>query len=160
MLSGPPQEHAKNYGALLKRLSEWLKPGGKLFVHIFVHATMPYNFEDTGGAGGFMARNFFSGGTMPSDTLLFYFLPPSMTIDNHWHVSGLHYFRTAKCWLANLDRRRRPCAKALESSCSSGASEAWLWYHRWRLFFLACQELWRSKRGSEWFVSHYLFAHH
>lgn len=38
-------EHMKNYGVLMERISNWLKPGGKLFVHIFVHKTMPYHFE-------------------------------------------------------------------------------------------------------------------
>ncbi len=30
---------------LLKRCSSWLKPGGKMFVHIFVHRSLPYHFE-------------------------------------------------------------------------------------------------------------------
>jgi cyclopropane-fatty-acyl-phospholipid synthase len=31
-------EHMKNYETLLGRISSWLRPGGMLFVHIFVHA--------------------------------------------------------------------------------------------------------------------------
>ena len=38
-------EHMKNYGELMRRISSWLRPGGKLFVHIFVHKSTPYHFE-------------------------------------------------------------------------------------------------------------------
>eukprot|EP00968_Pinguiococcus_pyrenoidosus_P011211 scaffold895_cov315-Pinguiococcus_pyrenoidosus.AAC.60 len=44
----------KNYGKLLEKVSSWLKPGGKLFIHIFTHRDMPYHFED-----GWLAENFF-----------------------------------------------------------------------------------------------------
>ncbi len=38
-------EHMKNYRELMRRCSSWLKPKGKLFVHIFLHKTLPYHFE-------------------------------------------------------------------------------------------------------------------
>ena len=39
-------EHMKNYEFLLKKVSSWLKPGGKLFVHIFCHKSDPYDMEE------------------------------------------------------------------------------------------------------------------
>jgi cyclopropane-fatty-acyl-phospholipid synthase len=150
-------EHMKNYRELLSRIQSWLMPNSrsKLFVHIFSHLRMPYHFHDDGGASGWMTRNFFSGGTMPSDTLIFYFLPGNMRIDHHWHVNGKHYYLTSKRWLHNLDREKRKVLPVLEGTY--GKDEASKWFHRWRLFFLACQELWRTNKGSEWIVSHYRF---
>lgn len=50
-------EHMKNYHLLLEKVSRALKPGGKLFLHIFCHKDTPYDFE-----GGWMSEFFFTGG--------------------------------------------------------------------------------------------------
>lgn len=50
-------EHMKNYQKLLAKVSSWMRPGGKLFIHIFTHATTAYHFEKS-----WMAENFFTGG--------------------------------------------------------------------------------------------------
>lgn len=49
-------EHMKNYQLLLRRIAGWLRPGGRLFVHIFVHRGLPYHYEvqvrgERGGRG-------------------------------------------------------------------------------------------------------------
>ena len=64
-------EHMKNYEELLRKISTWLRPWkeGKesyLFVHIFCHKTTPYHFEE---GDGWMAKTFFTGGTMASHDL-------------------------------------------------------------------------------------------
>ena len=40
-----PSPYMQNYQELMRRCSTWLKPKGKLFVHIFVHKSLPYHFE-------------------------------------------------------------------------------------------------------------------
>lgn len=56
-------EHMKGYPALFAKLATWLQPGGKVFIHVFCHKDTPYDFEEN---DGWMSKNFFSGGTMPS----------------------------------------------------------------------------------------------
>jgi cyclopropane-fatty-acyl-phospholipid synthase len=38
-----------------------------------------------------------------------------------------------------------------------GTENAGLWWQRWRIFFMACSELFSFNDGSEWYVGHYLF---
>ena len=39
-----------------------------------------------------------------------------------------------------------------------GADAAPLWFQRWRMFWMACAELFGYDGGREWFVAHYRFA--
>ena len=150
-------EHVRNYPELFARLAEWLDPAGSLFVHVFRHTELAYPFEAEGD-DDWMAEYFFTGGMMPSADLLPSFCAP-LEVAEAWDVEGRHYARTAELWLENLDARRDQVMPILHTAYGDRAPR---WYHRWRLFFLACAELFgydakRSGSTPEWGVSHYRF---
>ncbi|TRM50216.1 class I SAM-dependent methyltransferase [Achromobacter sp. LC458] len=147
-------EHMRNYQALLARIGSWLRPGGKLFVHLFAHRSLMYPFE-TEGDENWMGRHFFTGGLMPSaDTLLWF--QGDLRIEARWLVDGSHYQRTANHWLANQDAHRAQVLTVLEKAY--GAPLARLWFNRWRMFWMACAELFGYQNGQAWMVAHYRFA--
>ena len=147
-------EHMRNYDILLGRIAGWLRSGGKLFVHIFAHRTLMYPFE-TAGEGNWMGRHFFTGGLMPaSDTLLWF--QRDLKIERRWHIDGTHYQRTANQWLANQDARKDQVLSILVDAYGSKAAP--LWFQRWRMFWMACAELFGYANGREWLVAHYRFV--
>ena len=101
-----------------------------------------------------MAKTFFSGGQMPSDDLLLYFQRDVSLVD-HWIVPGTHYAQTCNAWLEAVDANRDAAVAVLAKTYGAGEGAKWL--NNWRLFFIACAELFDYDGGREWAVSHYLF---
>ena len=146
-------EHMRNYERLLARIHSWMRPGGKLFVHVFCHRHLAYPFQ-VKGQTDWMARHFFTGGLMPSRDLLLHF-QNQLELEEQWQVTGRHYEKTAEAWLANLDSARADLRELFASIYGSEQSRQW--FQRWRLFFLACAELFGYNDGEEWLVAHYRF---
>ena len=147
-------EHMRNYEVLLGRIARWLRPGGKLFVHIFCHRALAYPFE-TPGEDNWMGRHFFTGGLMPSAETLLWF-QRDLRIESRWQVDGSHYQRTANHWLQRQDQQRDAVMRVLREAY--GEQLAPLWFQRWRMFWMACAEMFGYEHGQQWLVAHYLFA--
>lgn len=146
-------EHLRDWRTMFARVHDWLLPGGRFFLHIFCHRAQPY-FYSSDDPDDWISHYFFAGGMMPSDDLPLYF-QEQLTLIDQWRWDGRHYARTLNAWLAQFDRAGDKLTPILRAIYRDDAA---LWRWRWRLFFMACAELFGYARGQEWWVSHYLFA--
>ncbi|KAF3760210.1 hypothetical protein M406DRAFT_324723 [Cryphonectria parasitica EP155] len=142
-------EHMKNHEKLMAKVARALKPGGKLFLHIFCHKDTPYDYEE-----GWMTTHFFTGGTMPSLDLLLYH-QKDLKIEKQWWVNGIHYSKTCEDWLSTMIKNKKKLWPHLVETY--GEENATTWYNRWQIFYMACSELFAFEGGDIWGVGHYLF---
>ncbi|MFT3762417.1 MAG: class I SAM-dependent methyltransferase [Pseudoxanthomonas sp.] len=149
-------EHMGDYRALMSRIAGWLAPSGKLFAQLVCHRELLHLFESNEDDGTpWMGRHFFTGGMMPSaDTLLH--LQGELKIEQRWLLPGTHYEKTANAWLQNQDDNRDEVLKLLRTI--NGSSNVNVSYQRWRMFWMACAELFGYGGGNEWMVAHYRFV--
>ncbi|MEM9730580.1 MAG: cyclopropane-fatty-acyl-phospholipid synthase family protein, partial [Myxococcota bacterium] len=143
-------EHMRDWETLLSRIGGWLTDEGKLFIHIFTHREYAYLYEDNGPTD-WMARHFFTGGQMPSEDLIEQF-DRDLVVRERWRIEGTDYAKTSNAWLENLDANRRDVIASL----ATVDDEPRRAMNRWRIFFMACAELFAYRAGQEWGVNHYL----
>ena len=146
-------EHMRNYRLLLNKIAGWLNKDGKLFIHIFCHNEYAYPYE-VNTDSDWMTRYYFTGGMMPSYDLLEYF-QDDLALEKSWKVNGNHYRKTCRAWLNNQDKRRD---EIMEIFRQFYGDEGELWFNRWRIFWMACEELFAYNKGDEWFVGHFLMG--
>ena len=146
-------EHMRNWDQLYKQVSTWLKDDGKFFKHVFSHRQVPYSFE-VKDSSDWMSEYFFTGGMMPSDDLPLYF-QQHLKINKSWTWNGDHYEKTSNAWLERMDKNKQVLMPIFKEAY--GDEQASIWWVRWRLFFMACAELFAYEDGQQWHVTHYLF---
>jgi len=145
-------EHVRNYQKLFEKISTWLKPDGLLWCHIFCHRFLHYPFEIK-NEYDWMSKYFFSGGLMPSTSTFLHF-QNHLQLEQHWQWSGQAYERTANAWLDNMDKQEQSLKPLFEKTYGKDAQA---WWQRWRIFFMACAELFGLDQGREWVIGHFLF---
>jgi cyclopropane-fatty-acyl-phospholipid synthase len=145
-------EHMSNPEALIRKIANWLNPGGELLIHVFCHKKFAYRFESR-GAADWMSQHFFTGGIMPAK-LLFPSMDHPFRLDTIWEWNGSHYRQTADAWLENLDRNQNAVIEIFQQVYGRNARK---WLNRWRVFFMAVSELFGFADGNEWLVCHYRF---
>lgn len=142
-------EHMQNWKELLRRIATWVEPHGRVLVHNFCHHELAYPYEAVSD-DDWMARFFFTGGLMPCAEAFTWF-PDAFATEQQWVVNGNHYARTCRAWLRNIDERKRQVLPLFRETY--GEQDGAIWFYRWRLFFIACEELFRFRDGNEWFVT-------
>lgn len=147
-------EHIRNYEKFFSLVSANMKPEAKMFVHIFTHKKTPYFFE-TDGEDNWMGKYFFSGGQMPARDL-FDLFDQDLKVESKWDWNGTHYQKTLEAWLHKMDQNEDKVKGLFEQAY--GKEQAEVWINRWRVFYIACSELFGFNNGEEWAVTHYLLS--
>ncbi|MEB6677345.1 SAM-dependent methyltransferase [Acinetobacter haemolyticus] len=145
-------EHVRNYEKLFEKIHRWLKADGLLWCHIFCHRFMHYPFEIK-SEYDWMSKYFFSGGLMPATSTFLHF-QQHLELSQQWQWAGSHYEKTANAWLENMDRQQQYLKPIFERVYGKDAAA---WWQRWRIFFMACAELFGFEQGQEWVIGHFLF---
>ena len=146
-------EHTKNSKKLMNSINKWLNSDGLFFMHVFAHKDNPYYF-DTEQKNAWMAKYFFTGGMMPNHNL-FKDLNSDLNYQKSWMLSGTHYEKTSNAWLEKMDLNKRKILELFKKKNSNSMAKKK--FHFWRLFFIACAEIFGYDEGGEWVVSHHLF---
>jgi len=146
-------EHMRNYYILLNKISTLLNDKGKLFLHIFCHDKYVYPYEVQSNSD-WMTKYFFYGGMMPSFDILTFF-QNDLKLTKSWKVNGNHYKKTCREWLNNQDKNKKIIMTIFDKCYDQ---EAIIWFNRWRIFWMSCEELFGYKNGEEWYVGHYLLS--
>jgi cyclopropane-fatty-acyl-phospholipid synthase len=147
-------EHLRNYEKFFSLISKAMKPDAKFFIHIFTHKTTPYFFE-TEGEDNWMGKYFFSGGQMPARDLFDHF-NTHLKVEKKWDWNGTHYQKTLEAWLVKMDQNEEKVRQLFAQAY--GKANVEIWINRWRVFYMACAELFGFNEGSEWAVTHYLLT--
>ena len=113
-----------------------------------------YRFVDE-GRDDWMARHFFTGGAMPPLDL-FEHVPGPFQLRQRWETGGEHYARTCRAWLDNLDAAGAAVQRRFRQDLAP--ADARRQFQRWRMFVMACEELFAYDGGRQWVVSHHLLA--
>ena len=145
-------EHVRNYQKLFANISGWLKDDGLLWCHIFCHRFLHYPFE-VNSEYDWMSKYFFTGGLMPASTTFLYF-QDHLELTKQWQWSGKAYEDTANAWLKRMDANQAALQPVFEKTYGKDAA---IWWQRWRVFFMACAELFGYDHGREWVIGHFLF---
>ena len=146
-------EHTKNSKKLMNSINRWLNSDGLFFMHVFAHKDNPYYF-DANQNNAWMAKYFFTGGMMPNHNL-FKDLKSNLSYQKSWMLSGTHYEKTSNAWLDKMDLNKTKILELFRKKNSNSMAKKK--FHFWRLFFIACAEIFGYDGGSEWVVSHHLF---
>ena len=146
-------EHTKNSKILMDSINKWLAPDGLFFMHVFAHKYNPYYF-DTEQKNAWMAKYFFTGGMMPNHDL-FRDLESDLNYQKSWMLSGTHYEKTSNAWLDKMDSNKTKILELFRRNNSNSVAKKKFYF--WRLFFIACAEIFGYNGGSEWIISHHLF---